>query len=1585
MANLKFDAVLENAKVLSGFREIQSAVQQTASAAQKEGKTIQGIIDNISQSMTIAIGGWSIGRFANQMLQVRGQFQQTEMAFKTMLQSEEKAKNLMDQLIHTAAVTPFGVEDVTEGAKQLLAYNTAAEKVNDTLVGLGDIAAGMGLRLSDLVMLYGTTITKGKMDTMDLRQFLNRGIPIADALAKVMKLNLADSINQVSKAIKKGKVTSEIFDEAIKTMTADGSKFGGLMEAQSQTITGQISNIEDAIEQMFNELGRSQEGVINSGLDIVSRLVESWQTVGKVLITVVSAYGAYKAAVIAMIAIEKAHIAMNSVKAWISLARSITSAKDAMALFNIKTKASPIGLIVGLIASAVAYFNLFGDKTEDAAEATERFGEDAAKATQNVDSLLAILKATDSRSKAHKDSVKELARIYSNYGIEIQQIAEDESNLNDVKEEEIQKSKELIEQIKLESVERNRANAISKANTSYNNSIDSAYDDLQSSLIKKLGQSKGMGATVAIQDIVSQETIDRLVTLKEVMASNGQTTKEYQSALQQVKAIESELQRETEKFAGKIGITGFKLLDTQSIMLDYVRSITKAGVAYSTNVKAINQAADATENFNGKSSSTTKRTQELQKQLQGAGEDVTTLYGRVKRLMEDFQNIKFTIDFDAKIPSWMQKMDIPQLGKLGKFFSALAKDMAQSGKKSATVNGKVMSIDEIAQRGWDYTSAANAKQEEAEKEAKRKAQKEAEVDEKELKKKAAERKKLQEELNKEVLALRQRNVDDEIELMQEGTEKRIAEIRNNYTKQIAEIKNQENEFKKKNKESGLTSGGLTNEQRTALATATTNAEKERAKQIEDINKELHENEVKAMLDYLKEYGTIQEKLLALDKEYSEERKKILASPELSNEQKQWQLEALGKRHQSEEASVNAQSMAMNIDWSSTFQGVGNVLRGIARETLSEVTQYMKTNEFKNLSPEAKKSYTDLRKNLNEQAGNATSPFNFGQWDVIAKQTVTYQESVQRLKKATTAHNKAIEELKAAEENLANATDEKSQELAQIDVLAAKEKVKTTGEKQTTAESNAQQAEEDLTDSTEKAVNGMNSFQTALSNISSGSLKGFADGVTMLITSLGSGSNQVGKTLGELGGKIGGLVGAILSILDALGDDPSGFIDSVLSKLIDAIGGLMEQIASAELAEMLVKDIAKLLGTLIQGLLIDTTTNALKFMTFGKLDFTDITQWGSNAKEVAEKTEELTKENERLRESVDNLKDEMANQGGTKAYTTYTEAIKDQERLQSNTMEILKAQMSYHAAHHSNAYYWGLDSGDYSTLNDILAQYSKKNPNAKISLSSVFSLEDIYKLTPEQMAYIRTYNIDLWNKMLEQGEYDKSEYWDAYADLAGEMEEITEAFKESLTQVSFDSLRSSFIETLSDMDANAEDFSDNFSEMLMKSVLNARIADLLEDDLEAFYNKWAEYAESDNELTDAEIEALRKEWDALAQRGLDIRDEASKITGYTGDSSSQEASSGGWESMGQDTADELNGRFTALQIAGESIATNMANAIAYLENIVSAVISSNGAVMEIRNMMVMTNSYLEDIARYNKNIFVEFGDKLDNIHKRLKEM
>lgn len=1567
---IRIETTVESSGVTSGLREIQNAVSDTSKKIASEGKTIDDVISNISSKLNVAIGGWTATQFVNQMMQVRGQFQQTEQAFRVMLGSEEKAMTLMNQLIHTAAITPFGVTDVTEGAKQLLAYNTAAEEVNDTLIGLGDIAAGMGLALSDLVMLYGTTIAKGKMDTMDLRQFMNRGIPIAEELAKVMGLDVADAINQVSKAIKEGKATSEVFEQAIKNLTAEGGKFGGLMEAQSKTITGQISNLEDGIEQMFNELGRMQETSFNLGLDIAGTLIDNWRTVGKIILTIAAAYGAYKAAVIAAWVAEKAHLALNAAKAWLSLARSITSAKDALALFNLTSKASVVGALLSVIAAAVTYFKLFNDEIESASELTNRFGDDANKASQNVETLVSILKQSNATGKVSKDVMQELSSIYSNYGIEIQKIKEDESNLIEVKDEQIKKSQELVEQIKLESVERSRANAISAANERYNSSVKGAQNTLSKGLTDKFGQATGTGLAIGIQNAVSSEDIAKLEELY-------RNQKKYKDWSKEWIAIQKQIDEAHQDVFGKAGAVakeyGLSIKSVLEYVIEYRQSLLEARKRVNEETEAINKAADATEKFNGTNLTAAQRLNETQKQLQKAGEDVKTLYGRVKTLMQEYsQNkIAFEVNFDAKIPAWMQKMDIPELGRLGKYFSALAKEMAQSGKKVANVNGKTMSIDEVAQRGWDYTNAANTKQDEADKKAKKDAQKKAEEEEKNKKnknkeKKAAEdRKKLQKELNEDLKRLQQENIDNDIALQKDGTEKQIAEIKNSYKKQIAEIDKQQQEFKEKNKKAGIKTeaSGLTAAQSSALSTARENAEKEQTKALADLEKERLEQQLQYLYDYLKEYGTIQEQRYAITKEYDDK----IAKAKDEN-----QKALLQKQKESAVSQANAKNMAMDIDWGTSFEGVGNVLKEIAKTTLAKVEDYIKSDEFKGLTAESKKSYTDLRDKLRSEVGGGTSPFDFSQWEKIAQQTRAYQDSVKNLLAATANHDTAVKNLEAAEKELSEATTDEAKEIAQAKVNTAKAIASSTGKEQNAAQAEKDNAQDALNDSTNKAAQGMQNFQNVINEISGGSLYGFANGISKLVTSLASGSDGVGKALGELGGKIGGIIGAILQILDALGDDPSQFIGDLIGKVEGVIDGILDQIASGELIENLFESIMSLIGTIVDHMISDP------FTALG------IDMGGDSDPELKDDIEELTASNDALKKSIDILSEKMED---ASSMNELTETYEQQKENLEQTIKNMQEMMSRSAAAYKNGTF-GI-GGKHSSNKKIDDEMSSDDWQriSNIVGSAVSRAGDFWSLTSEQMSDVAAEAPDLYAKIKEyadDGYADAAQYMDDYIEYYKQLQDLQDTYRESLTSVTFDDIESNFADMLSDLDSDAEDFSENLEEMLTQALVNSMMVGKYKSLLKDWYKNFSDAVESGGELDEDEVRDLRAEYNDIVEKALSERNALAKTLSLDG-TSSQDASSGGWESMGQETADELNGRFTALQIAGETISSSILNVLASMESMTAVSISSNGAVLEIRNMMIMTNSYLEDMVKYAKSTYNDFGVKLDDIKKELKNM
>lgn len=1583
MPSIKFDTIVETAKVVSGFRDIQNAVHQTAERVEKDGKSIDDVISNIQNSMNIAIGGWSIGKFVNQMMQVRGQFQQTEMAFKTMLQSEEKADALMKQLIRTAAVTPFGVEDVTEGAKQLLAFNVAAEDVNKTLIGLGDVAAGMGLNLKDLVMLYGTTIAKGKMDTMDLYQFLNRGIPIADEIAKVMGLDVTNAIKEVQKQIKAGKVTSDIFIQAMQSMTAEGSKFGGLMEAQSKTITGQISNIEDAIEQMFNELGKSQEGVINTGLGVVSTLVENWETVGKVVMTVVAAYGAYKAVVITMIALEKARIAIGSAQAFLSLARSISSAKDAMLLFNMATSANPLGLLLGTVAAGITLFSVFGGSAEDASTTTNKFGDDATKASSRVESLLDVIKALGDKtneqakkSKAYKDAVNELSTIYAEYGITIDKIKEDESNLVDVKQQEIDKSNELIEQIKLESAERNRANAISQVNDDYNKKITEAQEDLLKNLKDAYG-NEGRGISLKIQDLVSEEELKKLAQYRNDMRTLNKDTAEYNASLQGYLALRKKLADEAAKAAVGFG----KQSDEARLeMTKYVDTMERARDEYNSQVSIINKAADATEDFGNKSASTKDRINALQKQLQGAGEDVHVLYNRVKEFMQNYSenNINFHVNFDAKIPSWMQNMNIPELGRLGKYFSALARDLANNKKSGALVNGKWMSTNDIAQRGWDYTNAANTKQTKAEDDAKQKRREKEEADANakknaakakkaaaDAKKLAEDRKKAQEELNEDLKQLQQENIDTDISQMQEGTEKKIAEIKNDYAKRKAEIDKQEAEFKKKNKEAGK-KASLTSAQSDALNKARDLATQEYNKKLDEVNREA----LTSMRDYLKEYGSFYQQKQAIAEEYEEK---------IAKAQTQGEKLSLQQQRKKDLQTIEINAIRQNIDWGSVFGDFGAMFKDQLEPNIEKLQELSKSTTDVN----EQKTIQEL---ISKLQGSATI-WNSDIFKKVSDDINSYQSAMQGY---IDAQNREIEATKAvtkAQEDLAKAKksgDKTSISKAEANLSRAQGVLATASNNVLEFGSSVQKASSDLQTSAQKAVSQFQQLENGLQGLTSGSLKGIgnsilgldklfggsmqkdvantlAKGIQGLLGKDSDAAKSLTKALGD-SGMAGEIISAILGILDILKDGFGTLISNLMDTVFGAVTGILDDALSGDIVMKPLKSIG------------NNVSHILNTLSFG--GFNSLFGGDGNAKKVNDTIERLTDRNTLLQQSIEDLTDAMENSYGSKATSYYEQAYKNQQETNQNYLDIAKAQASYHGSHGSWNRYWGGFGSDEM-------DWIKKNVKSDFN-------GDLFSLSPEEMKLLRG-NVAIWEHIENTGKGNYggrlTEKLNDYIDQAGKLDELSDKLNESLTQISFDSMKDSFVSDLMDMSKSAQDFADDFAEMMQKALLSYSMEDLINGDLKKLYDDWAKaIKDNDGKLTETDIEAFNKRYDDIVQEGLKRRDEWAKVTGYTGSSSSsQTAISGGWASMGQDTADELNGRFTALQIAGESIAQNMTTTISQMESIVTLGISTNGAVLEIRNMMIMTNSYLEDIVKYSKLTYNDFGAKLDDMNRRLKDI
>lgn len=295
---LAFKATLDiddfNVSAQAMERHIKDFSNTAAQEAAEVEDSFQQMAQRAGQYITYYLVGQGMNNLVSSIVSVRGQFQQLEIAFGTMLGSEEKATALMQQMVNTAAKTPFDLMGVAEGAKQLLAYGVSAEKVNDTLVRLGNIASGLSIPLNDMVYLYGTTMVQGRLFAQDVRQFTGRGIPLVQELAEKYHTT-AKGIDEMVSA---GKIGFPDVEEVLNKMTNAGGQFYQLMEKQSSSLTGQIANLQDAWDSALNSLGEKSEGALSAGIQSATYLVEHMDDVVRILKSVAIAYGSVKAATV---------------------------------------------------------------------------------------------------------------------------------------------------------------------------------------------------------------------------------------------------------------------------------------------------------------------------------------------------------------------------------------------------------------------------------------------------------------------------------------------------------------------------------------------------------------------------------------------------------------------------------------------------------------------------------------------------------------------------------------------------------------------------------------------------------------------------------------------------------------------------------------------------------------------------------------------------------------------------------------------------------------------------------------------------------------------------------------------------------------------------------------------------------------------------------------------------------------------------------------------------------------------------------------------------------------------------------------
>lgn len=742
---------------------------------------------------------------------------------------------------------------------------------------------------------------------------------------------------------------------------------------------------------------------------------------------------------------------------------------------------------------------------------------------------------------------------------------------------------------------------------------------------------------------------------------------------------------------------------------------------------------------------------------------------------------------------------------------------------------------------------------------------------------------LSEQLAEQLLSLHRQNQQDEINLMREGTEKKLKQIDLDYQEQINAIRKQEEEWSKAG------NGKLTDKQAQKISEAYTNAESMRDKDISDVTEGQLKAEQQALNDYLKEYGTFQQQKLAIAQEYAEKIRKAQEENGVNSAQ----VKLLEKQRDVAIQNKETEAIKANIDWVTVFGEFGSMFSDMIKPALDEAKKYVRTDKFKNSDQASQKSLIDAISQMEKSLGG-TSGVNFKK---LGEDVKAYQIAEQNRISAIGIETAALERLKKSQDDYTKAQKggtESEKQAAANALETARQNADIASANVKTQTDIANQAQRNVTDTATRLKASMENLLGGLQQISSGGLYNAYSGIIKTVNGF---KDVIGKTSESL--KEVPIVGWILSIIDVLKDGLSDLVGGLLDAVLNAVSGIIGDVLSGDLFVTIGKSLRNGIG------------NILNAISFG--GFNSLFGIGGNAKEVQETIDRLTDRNETLQTAIEDLTDEMKASKGMKSVESYREAVKYQEEVNKNYLQIAKEQAGYHKSHGS----WQ----HYLKWTDEMLEHARK----ATGMQDFSGTDSLWNLTPEQMKALRS-DVWLWDIMESSGKGGYGERvtdkLDDYIEQAGKLEELTDSLYEGLIGMSFDSMYDSFISSLMDMEKSAEDFADDISKYFMQAMLSNAIGEQFSDKLRTWYDKFGEAMKDDGTLDNNERKELMDEYMGYVDEAMKLRDELAAATGYdkiSQESYSQSSSSRGFGTeMTHEDAGELNGRFTALQIAGEEI-------------------------------------------------------------------
>lgn len=719
-------------------RKLTREYKEFASGTNNADEIVKSLTDSLKRTAAEIGGLVAIKKFGSDVIEATGKMQQLQVALSTILQNKSKADQLTAEIVQFAAKTPFNLDDVATGAKQLLAYGSSADNVVNELSMLGDVASGLQIPIGQLIYLYGTLRTQGRAITVDIKQFAGRGIPIYEELAKVLGV----AKDQVSGLVTEGKVGFAEVEQAFKNMTSEGGKFANLMENSAGTWPQRLSNIEDTLFQKMNEFGNKYKEVFEFGIGTAEDLVENLDDVIAVMGSLIAAYGTYKAALIAAAVAQKAVGFVESIRLIAMYKKEMGLATAAQQAFNLAAKSNVyVALLATLVGVGTAIY-MFTKRTNEATAAQETLNsvnkkadEEFSKQAATIDRLSSVLKSETSSLDQKKKALSDLKSIIPSYNASL----DEEGKLINNNTEAIKAYlTQLEKQIRMKAAEKELTELYERKRTQEKDVQSKQANYERVKYQNPIGVVYGGDAGIEAQ----RHALNRISSAERALSK---ANKELENTQSQINALEKEIE--------------------QSSLSD------KKDLPQST----------------------------ISKEIENTTQRIKTL----KQELADLRSGKLQVEASKTVESAI---------------SSKEKELQSAEKTLETLTG---------------------------------------ISRKEETKKVTDN---QQNLAEALLQLRFQNQQDEINLMQEGSEKKRKQIELDYKKELAEIKKIEKEWSEKN------GGKLTQDQSVEISIKYSNAENKRKEGLSGLVEE-ELQKLQSMLEKYQDYAAQRE---AIEKQLNED-------------------------------------------------------------------------------------------------------------------------------------------------------------------------------------------------------------------------------------------------------------------------------------------------------------------------------------------------------------------------------------------------------------------------------------------------------------------------------------------------------------------------------------------------------------------------------------------------------------------------------------------------------------------------------------------------------------------------------------------